>query len=364
MIRQRSALEPRGLTARVARRAVAVLAGIVALASVIAAEPVVLLLKNGDRWTGEIISQNESRVVIRSPIAGRITVKRDQIERITSVGAPDSAAAAPTNAPPVVAAPPPPAPAPAPAPPAAAPATAAVVTNAPPPVPPEPWLPGWVTGVWTNWHGNVQAGMSLGVGTTDRSTIYANASATKKWGRSTTSLTYNASYGEVNKVPNANQMTGTARLEYEISPNRRAYAYAQGGGSYDVIRKIDLEYRAGGGGGYRILEKPKRVLSLELGAQYQEFDYSTGTDLSTVAVRLGQNFTTSIDKLTLTQQLAFTPGIDDLSNYQINFGLTLSYPLFKPVTLNLNVTDQYLSQPAIGVNNNDLQITTTLGVTF
>jgi len=370
MICQRSALDPRGPAARVVRWAAAVLAGILALASVIAAEPVVLHLKNGDRWTGEIISQNESRVVIRSPIAGRITVKRDQIERITAVGAaPAAAAATPTNAPPVAAAPqapaptPAPAPAPAPAPPASPsePATATVVTNAPPP---GPLLPGWFTGVWTNWHGNVQAGLNLGVGTTDRATMYANATANKDWGRTTTTLTYNTAYGEVNGVPNANQMAGTGRVEYEISPNRRAYIYVHGAAGYDVIRKIDLEFLGGGGGGYKILDQPKRVLAAELGAQYQEFNYSTGTDISTVAVRLGQSFTTSIEKLTLTQRLGFTPGIDDFSNYQINFGLTLSYPLFKPVTLNLNLTDQYLSQPAAGVQNNDLQVQTTLGVTF
>ena len=50
---------------------------------VAAAEPVVLFLKNGDRLTGEIVSQNEKRVVLKSTVAGRVPVIRELIEKIT-----------------------------------------------------------------------------------------------------------------------------------------------------------------------------------------------------------------------------------------------------------------------------------------
>lgn len=327
-----------------------------------AAEPVVLFLKNGDRLTGEVVSQNERRVILKSPVTGRVTVLRSAVDHITAVSVLEAEAKAATavtpSAAPTV---PPPAAAPAPAP-IAAPvaATPPIRTNAPA----APLIPGWVTGVFTNWHGNVQAGLNLGVGTTDRSTLYANASAAKKWGRTVSSLTYNTAYGEANGVQNANQMAGTAKVDVEISPNRRTYAYGQGEAGYDSIRKIDLQYLGGGGLGYKFIDQPKRVLAGELGFQYQAFNYSTSPDQSTVAVRFGESFTTSVDKLTINQRLGFTPGIDDISNYQVNFFLTLSYPLFKPLTLNLNLIDQYLSKPAAGVQNNDLQITTTLGITF
>ncbi|MBL9172714.1 MAG: DUF481 domain-containing protein [Verrucomicrobiales bacterium] len=321
------------------------------------AEPdsVVLFLKNGDRITGELVSQNERRVIVRSPVVGRVTIPRDRLDRMEPLvrPPPPNTASAPTNAAPKVA------PAAMRAPPAAALAT----SNTNTPVT-RHLLPSWVSGIWTNWHGNVQAGLNLGVGTTDRSTMYVNGSASKKWGRTDTIFTYNAAYGEANGVQNANQMAGTGRAEVEISPNRRTFAYASGAAGYDVIRKIDLEYLGGGGVGYKFIDRPKRVLAGELGIQYQSFNYSTSEDQTTVAVRFGESFTTSIDKLSITQRLGFTPGIGDLSNYQVNLYLTLSYPLFKPLTLNLNIIDQYLSKPAAGVQNNDLQIQTTLGVTF
>ncbi|MBX3733355.1 MAG: DUF481 domain-containing protein [Verrucomicrobiae bacterium] len=348
-----------------------------------AAEPVILLLKNGDRISGEVVSTNANRIVIRSPFTGRIPVPREHIRRITSESelaqeaaaavaaaeAPAKEAATPvatTEAPESPVPPPPPPPPPATpiqpsSPPAVAAASPLAPTNA---VPATPLIPGWFTGIWTNWHGNLQAGLNMGMGTTDRLNIYLNSSASKKWGRTVSSVTYNVSYGEVNGVPNANIMAGTVKVDVELSPNRRLYTYTQGAAGYDVIRKIELEYLVGGGFGYRIMDKPKRVLAVELGAQYQEFNYTVGNDLTTVALRLGQNFNTSIEKLSVNQRFGFTPSFDEFSNYQFNFALTLSYPLFKPLTINLNVINQYLSRPATGVQNNDLQVQTTLGVTF
>ena len=121
--------------------------------AVLAAEPMVVFLKNGDRITGEVVSQNEKRLIIKSAIAGRVTVVRASIDRLIPLSAlnaaPDTAAAtapppATTTAP---AANPPPHSAPAvPSPPATV--AAVVPTNAPPA---DPLIPGWFTGIWTNW---------------------------------------------------------------------------------------------------------------------------------------------------------------------------------------------------------------------
>jgi hypothetical protein len=335
---------------------------------------VVIFLKNGDRLSGEIISQNETRVVLKSPVTGRVTLPRAQIERITPLselnpaGPPPASAAAPVPVPPPPAAATTPttaavpAPATKPVPAAANLASALPVTNA---VPVEPWLPGWFTGSFTNWHGNVQLGANLGFGTSDRQALLINAGASKKWGRTTTFLDYSMNYAIVDGVQNANRMTGGAKADVELSANRRLYTYGQFGAGYDDIRLINLELIAGSGMGYRFIDRKNLVVAGELGGQYQAFDYSNAPDQHNVAVRLGENLTTKLgEKLTLTQRLGFTPGIDDLSDFQVRFGLTLSCPLLKSMTLNLNIVNEYDSTPAPTVSNNDLQVSTTIGVNF
>jgi len=330
----------------------------------------VVFLRNGDRLTGEILSENSRRIVLRTPAAGRVTLQRDQVERIEefplrSLDGPTQVPSAPTVAlaatnPPVALAPPSKVPGTV----TNAPATAPVATNA---VAGSSllWLPNWAHGLWTNWHGNVQIGANIGVGTANWQSIYANANVVKKWGRTTTLLNYALSYGTLNDVVSADRMYGTAKTDLAWTAQKHVYSYAQGAGGYDEVRRINLEYLAGAGMGYKLLDRSKTVLAAELGAQYQVFDYLQAQDRADVAARFGENLTAQIGKdVKITQQLGFTPGFADFSNYQVRFGLTLSVVLFKPLTLNLNVSDTYLSQPAPGTADNDIQVSTTIGINF
>ena len=90
------------------------------------------------------------------------------------------------------------------------------------------------------------------------------------------------------------------------------------------------------------------VLAGELVAsQYQSFNYSL-EDQTHRCRRFGESFTTSIDKLSRSTT-RLHPGIGDLSNYRVNLYLTLSYPLFKPLTLNLNIIDRVPFEACGGV---------------
>ena len=328
----------------------------------------VVFLRNGDRLTGEILSETPRRIVIRIPAAGRITLQRDQVERIEdfplrSVAAPTAAPQAPsipssTNNPPVAIKPP----------------ASGTLTNAPKATIPATnavagssllWLPNWAHGLWTNWHGNVQIGANLGIGTANWQSIYANANVVKKWDRTTTLLNYALSYGTLNNVVSSDRMYGTAKTDLAWAAPQKLYSYGQGAGGYDEVRRINLEYLAGAGMGYKLIDQKRMVLAAEVGAQYQVFDYLKAQDRADVAARFGENLTAQIgNDVRITQQLGFTPGFADLSNYQVRFGLTLSVVLFKPLTLNLNVNDTYLSQPAPGTADNDIQVSTTIGVNF
>ena len=335
------------------------------------AEPMVVFLKNGDRFTGEISSENAKRVILRTPVTGKITVPRDQIARMVTpkalaaetaaLAAASTQTTASTTAPASAKPTTPPAPQ---APATIAPApVAALATNKP--LVPESWMPLWFNAAWTNWHGAVQLGANLGYGTTDRHAVFFTANATKKWGRTTTLVNYNVSYGVVNDVVNANRMEGDTKVDVELSRNHKLYAYGLGGVGYDDIRQIDMEYLIGSGLGYKFINQPKLVLAGEVGGQYQVYEYFFSPGRENVAARFGETLTIQFPKsITLTQRLGFTPGLDDFSDYQIRFGATLSLPLIKPLTFNLNVIDEYDSMPAPGISNNELQISTTIGVNF
>lgn len=351
------------------------LLGTLAIAASPTAPPVVLHLRNGDRLTGEILKETRKALVLRSTAAGKITVPLDLIERREILGLPKAAVAsgASTNSPPSVA-------------PVTTPAVPALAKGlVPVPVPTAPpsaisartnhseipglwtgrWLPRWLTPFTTNWHGNVGLGMNLGFGTTERQTFFATANANHTWQRIINSANYNAAYGLVNEIESANRMEGLLKTEVFVDRSRKLYAYNLALGGYDAIRLIDRRLEEGVGMGYRVYERPRVVVTMELGGQYQSFNYARQEDRHLWSARISENLNwRPSDKLTLTQKFQFMPNIADVSDYRVRMDLIASFPVFKRITLSLNVVNEYESLPPRGVDNNDLQITTNVNITF
>lgn len=315
------------------------------------AAPVAVRLKNGDRITGEVVRESDDRIILKSPFAGEVFIPKSQVVGRDPVEVPKPAEA-PAKAPAPVASKPAPPAGPAPV----------VPTNAP--------APGWLAGTWispflTNWHGNVGLGMNLGFGTTERQTFFVNANAVHSWERFVNNVSYNATYGFVNQVEAANRMDGVLKTDVFIDRKRKLYTYNQFLGGYDEIRQITMRFEEGIGVGYRVYERNRMVVNAELGAQYQRFNYTRQPDRSVWSARVGENLVWKpSDKLAVTQRMQFLPNVSDPEDFRVRFELIASYPLFKKITVSLNLIDEYESRPAHGVDNNDLQVTTNINIVF
>jgi hypothetical protein len=334
------------------------------------AAPVLITLRNGDRITGEIKSENAERVVLKSAVAGTIRIPKAEISRREPLLPPTTSS--PTAAP--VASPAPPAPAtkPAPAGVAAAPAPgserALTATNAPAPTLGSTvgsWLPEWLAPYTTNWHGSVQLGMDLGFGTADQQTFYGNAYANHAYDRVRNNAEYHVAYGTLNGRESANRMNGRIKTDYDLGTKRRTYAYQTGGVGYDEIRRVDMEFDEGVGLGYKILQRPQFNLNGELGGQYQNINFLTAQDRSYLSFRVAESLTWQVSpKLQVAQRLTFLPNVEELSDYRVRLELSASYPLFKRVTLSFNAIELFDSAPPAGVDKNDLTVQSTIGLNF
>ncbi len=325
------------------------------LAVPVSAAPIVVHLRNGDRISGELASETADRLVLKSAFAGEISLPKSEITSRESADAPKAAVVPPPVAK-------------APAPTNALPATLAskaIPTNPPALVAPPLWGTAWVRPFLTNWHGNVGLGMNVGFGATDRQSFFVNANAVHNWERFVNNVSYNAAYGFVNQVEAANRMDGTVKTDLFVGPKKKVYTYNQFLGGYDEIRQIGMRLEEGVGMGYRIFDRSHLVLNLEAGGQYQRFNYTTQPDRSIWSARLGENLVWKpSDKLQVTQRMQFLPNISDPSEYHARFELIASYPLFRKITVSMNVTDEYESKPVHDIDRNDLQITTNINIVF
>jgi len=169
------------------------------------AETVVLVLKNGDRISGTLVSENAQRVTLQSTAIGKLKIPADQIKGREFPDRPKpsptpSQAATPSTPAQVAGKPPAP---------ISASTSPSLGTNRVAQTRLQRVTPNWLDPFMTNWHGNIQIGLDLGYGTTDRQTYYANASATHAYGRMRNFADLHAAYGFVNEVESAKPTTPT-----------------------------------------------------------------------------------------------------------------------------------------------------------
>jgi hypothetical protein len=82
-------------------------------------------------------------------------------------------------------------------------------------------------------------------------------------------------------------------------------------------------------------------------------------------VRIAEIFAWRIwEKLTADAKVEFFPNLEDIGRYRLRLEGTLRYPVSKMLSLNLDLIDLYDTNPAQNIPNNDLQIRSSLGVTF
>lgn len=319
------------------------------------AESVILHLRNGDRLAGTIVAEDTNRVVLATSWIKELPVPLSAIQwreagtnavtaAVVAATKPTTPAtnSAATNA--IVASKPVPTP----------------VVAAPAPQPPKP----------KHWKANLSLGTDMQFGAHDRELYFARLKFTheqpyksdpKKFFRSI--FDYAADYGKTDGVKSADRMYGSVKTDFDVG--RRVFVYSLAGAGYDEVRKIDLEYEVGPGVGYHLFIRPKFVMNVEGGINYQVQERSGSPDVQNFYFRLAEDFTWKITpRMTLVEKAEFFPRVENLGEFRARLDSTLSFALWQNLALKLSVLDLYDTRPANGVDQNEVQIRSSLEITF
>ena len=158
-------------------------------------------------------------------------------------------------------------------------------------------------------------------------------------------------------------MPSHAGSDLDINP--KTYFYNAGNVGYDEIRKIELQYGVGPGVGRHIFRKPAFAFDLESGVNYQVQERTEGDSPESAYFRLADNLTWKLaDRLTFGKKLEFQVSFQDASQFRVRLDSNLSYRLWNTLSVNLTLIDSYDTNPAPGVDENELQLRSSLGFTF
>lgn len=311
-----------------------------------AALPVVAQLRNGDRITGELLAQETNHVVIATGWAGTLAIP---VSAIGGLQTTSGEKLIPLNGVPAK----PPA---APAQPGAAKSGGAATTAR--------------SGPTRKIQTDLQFGSNLNFGAKDQELLYGRLKVNysqpyerdpKEFFRSLFDVS--ADYGETDQVQSANRLVGSFKTDFDYGTN--AYVYNVFSTGFDQIRKINLQYGAGPGVGYHALRLARFELDLETGLDYQAQDRSSGEDTSSVYGRLGDSITWKISpRVSFTKKLEYFFNVEDVEKFRLRLDSNLRFQLIDNLSLNLSVVDYFDTDPAPKVDQNELQIRTSIGLKF
>ncbi len=222
-------------------------------------------------------------------------------------------------------------------------------------------------GLLEGWAGGGNLGLALARGNSDTTNLALGFNADRKtttdeWIVNAAGI-YNTSNTDNINSTTANAFGGSIRYDHNLTP--RLFAFGLFAGLYDHLQLLDERLSPNGGLGYHLIASKVTTLDLLGGIGYTYENYSTGMTNNIINATVGEElmhqFTASTS---MTERLYFYPYLNQNGNYRGTGDFGLATKFYRALTWNLNFGDIYNSQPVPGKKNNDLLLTTGLGITF
>lgn len=138
---------------------------------------------------------------------------------------------------------------------------------------------------------------------------------------------------------------------------------------YDKFQSLDLRTVFGGGAGYNVWKGERGALSLLGGAAWnrEKFDPTPEPAFvrNSAEAYWGNDFAYRLNSRTsLNQSFRMFNNLSEGGEYRVNFDSGITTTLTKWLVWNISLSDRYLSDPVPGRKANDLLYSTGLGFTF
>lgn len=222
-------------------------------------------------------------------------------------------------------------------------------------------------GFLEDWTGGGSFGFALARGNSDTTNVALGFNADRKtstdeWNVFIASL-YTTSTADNVTSTTANTLGGAIRYDHNLT--KRLFAFGLFAGMYDDLQGLNERLSPNGGLGVHIIASKDTTLDVLGGFGYTYENYVGGLVNNFINADIGEVFSHNFTPNTaVNEKLFFYPYLNDAGNYRGTFDFGVASKFYHALTWNLNFGDIYNSQPLAGKRNNDLVLTTGLGITF
>jgi hypothetical protein len=233
-------------------------------------------------------------------------------------------------------------------------------------------------GIWYGWHGAISGGITA-IESTQTGQSYNLAVTLARLipsvdflpPRTRTTIKALETYGKITQPflptipPTLASVTKTSIFHADAEHDKYFDAtnlYGLVGVSFDhnFSQGLNLQQIYGAGVGWTVIKTPVQEFDVKADVHYERQNFQPPTASTNL---IGSSFTEQYRrnlpaKIIFTETGTFIPSWNHLDIYSAIFGAGLQLPTYKRLSLNVNLLDNYLSNPAIGFNNNSLQFVT------
>ena len=311
-----------------------------------------IVLKNGDRITGTVISAEKGLLTLKTDYAEKIELKTDAVQRIETeqpvdvrleggeiltgplkgdvdalqVTAGDARGAADVEW-----------------------AKVASINVEPPP----PWT----------WDGKVFLGAFEQSGNTDRTSVNFGADATRRSLKDRYNLTFLYNYAEEDGELTTRDIYGALKYDYFFT--EKFYGYLSVELLKDKFKDLNLRTIVGPGVGYQVWEDDIKALAFEAGVAYFSEDNIDGEDDQWMTARLGMKFRYKLsDYATFSNNLTVYPSLERGGEFTSRNEADLTTTIAGPWSLRLANVWEHDSDPAEEVKKDDSKTSLNLQYSF
>jgi hypothetical protein len=239
-------------------------------------------------------------------------------------------------------------------------------------------------GIWYGWHGAISGGITL-IESTQTGQNYNAAinlvrlipSVDFLPPRTRSTINVLETYGKITQPaipqtipPTLASETKTsifhADAEHDKYLTPKLYGLVGASFDHNFSQGLNLQQIYGLGLGYTLIKTPVQEFDVKADVHYERQNFQPPTPNKDL---IGSSFTELYHrslpaKIIFTESGTFIPAWNDSNAYSAIFAAGLQMPTYKRFSLNLNLLDNYLHDPAVGFKNNSLQFITGVSYTL
>jgi len=215
----------------------------------------------------------------------------------------------------------------------------------------------------TGWKSTAGLNVAIARGNSSSTLVGGNILTGRSWEQHELAFGIDGAYGKANGAKNVENFGGFG--QYNRLLNERWYVYGRGDIRRDTIASINYRATLSPGLGYYFIKNDNTKLSAEAGPGFVLEKFKGASSREYLTVRLGEKFSHKFNEhVSLTQYAEYQPKLDDLADYVIDAGATLSAKVAGNLATTWTIRDTYRGEPATGRVHNDVQILAGLSYSF